>query len=305
MNTASNRSSEVNPRKLQLSLPTAKRRSNILAAGIVFTLLQAVCVHGTFGQEELNAALMNSTFEVLGPSATTPGQTTFGTVFFLGKPLENVPGKAYFVLITAAHVFDEIAGDDATLILRKKDGGNAALVSLPYPIKIRSQGVNLYTKNPDADVAAMYLAIPSDAEVHLLSIDGLVDDSTLERLNVHPGDELSCLGFPLNISLNGFPVLRSGTLASYPITPSKTTKTYYYAFHVFPGNSGGPVYYSFLNRIYGGSAHLADVQQGVIGLVSQMAKSTTPGFENAEIDIGLVVPSSYIKDTLKLLPPKP
>src|SRR6202020_583083 len=103
----------------------------------------------------------------------------------------------------------------ATLILRKKDGDGFSKVA--YPIKIRRKGVKLYVKNPDADVAAMYTSLPNEFNFQFLPTQFLADDATLEHLEVHPGDELFCLGFPLAIDFNGFPVLRTGTLASYPI----------------------------------------------------------------------------------------
>ena len=133
----------------------------------------------------------------------------------------------------------------------------------------------------------------------------LADDATLERLQVHPGDELFCLGFPLGADLNGFPILRTGTLASYPITPSKVVKKYYYDFHVFPGNSGGPVYFSFLNRIYGNATHLGSNDQGVIGLVIEQVGSALPEFKDLPLDVSRVVPSSYIRETVALLPEIP
>ncbi len=251
------------------------------------------------GSQELNTALMNSTFEIFGPS-TEVGKTTFGTVFFLGRPLRTDPKRGSYVLITAAHVLDEISGDTATLVLRKKDV-TGALNKLPYLIAIRSQGTKLYVKNPDADVAAMFVRIPTGAEPMLLPTSSLVDDAVLEHLEIHPGDELLCLGFPLAVDVHGFPVVRSGLLSSYPITPSKTVKQYYYNFHIFPGNSGGPVYFSFSNRIFNGATNVG-LRQGVIGLVSQQVASALPEFKDVPLDIAIVVPSSYIQDTIAMLP---
>ena len=168
-----------------------------------------------------------------------------------------------------------------------------------------STGPNLYVKNPDADVAAMYVPIPEGTAFDLLPMVFLADDARLTRLEMHPGDELQCLGFPLAISLNGFPVIRSGLLASYPITPTKVVRQLYYNFHTFPGNSGGPVYFSFFNRVYGGSTHLGDTEQGIIGLVSQQVTSRLPGYESTPLDISIIVPSSYIIDTIDMLPDTP
>ena len=219
------------------------RAVRLLIAALVVLAIQ---IPAAFSQD-ISTLLMNSTFEIAGPDAM-PGKQTFGTVFLLGKPMKEDPKRAYFVLVTAAHVLDAISGDVATVLLRHKDeNGNYTL--LPTQIEVRHNGASLYVKNPDADVAAMYIRIPEAAAFDLLSIALLADDNRLNRAGVHPGDELQCLGFPLAINLNGFPVIRSGLLASYPITPTKVVRQLYYNFHTFPGNSGGPVYFSFLSRI--------------------------------------------------------
>ena len=282
----------LNTTKIALCLP-------LIVALSLYATLPTSCA----GQE-LNTALMNSTFEIFGPSSARPGETTFGTVFFLGKPLPTAPDRSYFVMITAAHVLDEISGDVATLNLRRKDA-TGAFITVPFNIRIRNAGANLYVKGRDADVAAMYQILPQELDLKLIPLAVLADDDRVQELEIHPGEELSCLGFPLGISLQGFPVLRTGTLASYPLVPSRQVQTYVYAFHVFPGNSGGPVYFSFSGRIYGKALRLGDVQAGIIGLVSQQVNSMMPGFEHAQIDLSIIVPSSYIKDTVALLPDKP
>jgi len=229
--------------------------------------------------QDINTLLMKSTFELRGPAAT-PGQSSVGTVFILGKPHKDDPKQADCVLVTAAHVLDDVVGDEAELLLRYENGDGSFRTEL-FSISIRSKGANLYRKNPDVDVAVMYVRLPSQVNLQLLPISLLATDETVNTLEIHPGDELLCLGFPLAVDLNGFPLIRAGTLASYPLTPSKSIKIYYYNFHIFPGNSGGPVYFSFSNRVYkGGMTHIG-VQQGLLGLVSQQVKSTQPGYQEA------------------------
>jgi hypothetical protein len=253
--------------------------------------------------QELNTLLMNSTFEVLGPSRAEAGKINGGTVFVLGRPIKDEPGRGYNVLITAAHVLDEIAGDDAVLLLRNRNAAGM-YEKFQYPFKIRKYGSDLYYKHADADVAAMYVNLPR-LDITLLTTDRLVGDVEMQRLEIHPGDVLFCLGFPLFADNNGFAVLRGGVIASYPLTPAKTVKQYLYDFHVLPGNSGGPVYFSYLNRTYGGAVHLGDTVQGVVGLVVQLANSPLPEFKGIPLDVGVVVPAAYIIDTLALLPEAP
>src|SRR5205807_2003788 len=68
---------------------------------------------------ELNTILMESTFRIHGPSKEANDKVSFGTVFLMGKPIPDTT-KAYYVLITAAQVLNEIKGETGTLTLREK-----------------------------------------------------------------------------------------------------------------------------------------------------------------------------------------
>ncbi len=251
---------------------------------------------------ELNTVLMKSTFKLVGPAAG--GKIDFGTVFLIGKPTKDNPLRSWYVLVTAAHVLDNVLGDKATLMLHHENP-DGTFRDEPYDIAIRDKGKNLYVTNPDADVAAMYLAFREGAQPPLLlPLSVLVTDERLKQLKLHPGDELLCLGFPAFVNVDSFPVIRSGILASYPLTPSKTIKTYYYNFRVFPGNSGGPVYFSYSTRRFGDALHAGPID-GVIGLVSQQVNSTLPEYSSRELDISIIVPSSFIIDTISMLPEGP
>ena len=58
------------------------------------------------------------------------------------------------------------------------------------------------------------------------------------------------LGFPRGLAANaaGFPILRAGRVASYPVAPARIFPTFLLDFSVFPGNSGGPVFMSGPSR---------------------------------------------------------
>jgi S1-C subfamily serine protease len=268
--------------------------SVVLLLGIVF------CCFSTASGQDINTLLMNSTFKISG--SAEKGGTSTGTVFILGKPLKEDPKKGSYILITAGHVLDEIIAEDATLEMRRKNS-DGTFTADPITLKIRRLGLPLYTKHPSADVAAMYVELPTDVAIDLLPTSFLADDDRISALEVHPGDELLCLGFPLAIDFNAFPVIRSGLLASYPLTPTRAVKSFYYNFHVFPGNSGGPVYFAFANRVFAGGTHIG-IEQGIIGLVTQQLSSNLPGYQAAQLDIAVIVPSSFILDTIALLPAK-
>lgn len=246
---------------------------------------------------------MHSTFLIVGPT-NVPNQITFGTVFLMGIPYKNDPKVAHIVIVTAAHVFEGINGDTATLQLRRKmaDGTYA---TFPFQFQIRKSGRPLYVRHPTADVAAMYGDIPDEVPMTGLSPDSLVTDKSLDELEFHPGDDAHILGFPAMVgTAGGFPILRVGRIASYPLTPMKHVKQWVFDAHVFNGNSGGPVYFTWVNRFYKHGLHLG-VAQGVLGLVIQEGHSILPEFANRDMDYGIVVPAEFIKETLDMLPPPP
>ena len=111
---------------------------------------------------ELNRILMESTFMIQGQSAQGP---TLGTAFIIARPIPNTkPQRGNFVLVTAAHVLEEMQGDDAVLNLRRRvDEGTNSWVGVPYPLKIRTNGKPNWVRNPEADVAVMYINGPPDS----------------------------------------------------------------------------------------------------------------------------------------------
>jgi len=252
---------------------------------------------------ELNSILMRSTFKI-------QGEGSVGTAFILGKPIKDKPGRAYYVLITAAHVLEKMKGKKAVLFLRKKRGSSFEKIS--WSIPIRKENQNLWVKHPEADVSAMYVNLPTNIDIALLTIDMLADDSIFKKYEIHPGDELFCLGYPLTLEANpaGFPILRSGKIASYPIIPSKETKYFLFDFEIFPGNSGGPVYFVQSGRMIGRAMTVGTIQF-IAGLVSQEHIATEKIkslYEEQMIKhplaLAKVIHASFIKETIELLPSK-
>jgi len=249
---------------------------------------------GPAAAEDLNVLLMGSTFRIAGP-AKGEGKISVGTVFFIGRPLKSSPGRASYVMVTAGHVLQDITGDEAVLWLRRKKA-DGSFEALEHRLRIRSKGAPLWTQPPGADVAVMYVPLPNEAHVVLLSKDLLANDQMMMQYEVHPGDELLSLGFPFGLSANnaGFPILRSGKIASYPLVPAKKYPTFLYDFQVYEGNSGGPVY-STGSRAIGGQA--ARPVNFIAGLVSQHAS-----IDGQRLQLAAVVPAQFIRDAIDSLP---
>jgi len=278
---------------------------------LTFFTIPVLCYPKTSSALDINIQLMESTFKITGISKKEPTKAVIGTVFIIGLPLKNQlgqpgqPRQAYNVLVTAAHVLDDISGDDAIIFLRTKES-DGSFKKFAHQIKIRDKGKPYYVKHDNADVAAMYVKIPPEIKIPLISTDLLADDNIFEKYEIHPGDELLCLGYPLIAEANtaGFPILRSGKISSYPITPKKTVKTFLFDFNIFGGNSGGPVYMSYKERYYGNLYHLADNIQYIAGLVSEQVNALHE-FNDQPLALAKVVPAQFIKETINLLPENP
>ena len=82
---------------------------------------------------------------------------------------------------------------------------------------------------------------------------------------------MMALGFPRGLAANqaGFPILRSGRVASFPVAPAKSFPTVLLDFTVFPGNSGGPVFMSQAARRRVGATENGQDVQFIAGLLTQ------------------------------------
>lgn len=254
---------------------------------------------------EINTTLMETTFLISGPSSR-PGEETksrCGTGFVMmrqGKPDTDV---GLWVLITAKHVFEDIRGDTATVGLRMRNTNRDTMVA-PLSLKIRDNGKSLYAEHPTADVAAIDVPFQDKTIIYELASgiatpNWLASDQFLDDIGIHPGDELLTLGYPFCMPANdaGYPVLRSGKIASYPILPLAKSGKILYDFRVYPGNSGGPVYFSYLDRPYKGKIQLGTMYQKLFGLVTQQASP----INDVDPSLGIIVPSIYIKQTIDKL----
>lgn len=278
-----------------------------------FLLVLLAALRGSAQQADLNVVLMQSTFMLEGNSAT-PGMIWRGTGFVLVRPnpgtapdATSIGGRA--VLVTANHVLKDMVGTTATIYLRTHEAATDRWVERRARFRIRSgNGEPLWKKHPEADIAVMYVRLPFQPEM-VISTALLATDDLLKGNRMAPGVELNCLGYPLGFEgPEGFPILRTGVIASYPLVPTKTTKNFLFDFRVFAGNSGGPVY--FKQQEMRGSATMCCGAQFIMGLVTDEEIVTTPegqqetykGVKVQQLSIGWVVHASLIADAIAMLP---
>jgi len=249
--------------------------------------------------------MVSSTFKIVVGNSS-------GTAFVLGKPVPwaNTNNLSSMVLITAAHVLNNSQSSNATIFLRiKKDD---IYEKREYTIRTRANGTNLWVQHPNADIAVMPITLPMDTfGAPIPSTELLLSDREVKEEQIHIGDELRVLGYPLGMEANefGFPILRSGRIASYPLTPANKIHSFLLDFRVFPGNSGGPVYILDQRQYLGGSPETVTTR-AILGLISEEAQfketvnsMTETMVKTHDLGLGVVIPAQLIKETIDLLPP--
>jgi hypothetical protein len=213
----------------------------------------------------------------------------------LGSGLRTVGTGFRVVLITANHVFEKMKGDKATVGFRVQTADGSWSYA-PQKIAIRQGGQELWTHHAVRDVAAIRIVAPPAFAKAAIPLAWLAGDDAMTRYALSPGDEMMTLGFPQGLSANtaGFPILRAGKVASYPLGPSTAFPTFLLDFHVFPGNSGGPVFLEPHMTTQPGAekppTHL------IAGLLTQEVEV---GAEN--LGIGIVTQARFVRETLAML----
>lgn len=228
--------------------------------------------------------LMQSTVKI--EQSIGNGLSVSGTAFVVAASAPD--GSPRLILVSANHVFGRMPGDKMRVGFRNWSPDHGWKYA-PAQVRIRgAAGEPLWTRHPTQDIAA--LRLPNGVITAAIPISELPGERALEKLQVQPGDEMMVLGFPRGIAANdaGFPILRSGKVASYPLSPADRYPTYLVDFDVFAGNSGGPVY------IRGSNSRLAATVV-ITGMLTQQIK-----YREQRLAIGNVTQADFISETVSL-----
>lgn len=221
------------------------------------------------------------------------GVRTVGTGFLVAST--SATGEPRTILVTAKHVLAGMPGEEANIGYRAADAGGTWRYA-PQAVKIRDEtGEPLWTGHPARDVAAMVIEAPPEFAKAAIPAGYLAAGDAYAERNISPGDEMMVLGYPRGVASNnaGFPILRSGKVASYPVSP-KVFPTFLLDFSVFPGNSGGPVFITRRGAIKAGGT--ATAQPLITGILTQQVQ-----MNDERLEIGIVIHSKYVLETLDLL----
>lgn len=237
-------------------------------------------------EPDLTIELMNATVQIEQPAA--PGQRTVGTAFLVDAPRPD--GSPRTVLVTARHVLERMTGDEARIGWRMQ-AGDGGWRYAAEPVPIRAAGVPLWTQHPQYDVAVMEVKAPETFARAAIPLAWLAGERAFDDWGVGPGDEMMTVGYPLGQSSNraGFPILRTGRVASYPVSPVSAYPTFLMDITVLSGNSGGPVFMAEYGRRRPGTEN----PQGafVAGVLTRQL----------ELEIGVVTHAVYVREAIGLL----
>lgn len=253
------------------------------------------------GDDNLSTQLIHATFKIAG------GETR-GTAFVLSRI--KAPGQPQSVLVTTAHSFEQMKTDSIRLTVRKP-AANESFEKQEVEIPIRREGKPLWTKHPEQDVAALDVALPAEIVPTSLPVSLLASDESLKQYDVQPGDLLRCVGFPhaaqFEANAAGFPVVRIGCLASFPILPTRQTKTFLADINAFEGDSGAAVYLDDPHGLTSGDPQAGPARL-ILGMVvgqilidEKFANIYQSGQFRHRMALAVVVHASAIRETIELL----
>jgi hypothetical protein len=251
--------------------------------------------------EDFSTLLMRGTVKVANPKST-------GTGFVLTQPGADATKKERLVLVTAAHVFEKMAGNEASVIFRTREA-EGVYKKRPLKLNIRLGDKPMWTKHPTEDVAVIAIEPPAGADVPRIGVDLLATDEALKKHAVAPGNRVSFLGYPHQVEGNeaGFSILRSGPIATFPLWPTKTNKKFMVSANTFEGDSGSPVCLAERRR-EPGKSEPQEVRL-ILGLViqhyfykeeSRLVYSTSS--MKHLLGLGVVIQAPFISETLERLP---
>ena len=241
---------------------------------------------------DLSVDLIKATVQLEQPLGD--GTRTVGTAFLIDAPTPD--GKPRTVLVTAGHVFDRMPIASARIGYRVQTADGGWRYD-PTPLTIRTDDKPMWTRHPDRDVAAIVIQAPPEFARAAIPLAWLAGDETFSQYALGPGDEMMALGFPRGLAANqaGFPILRSGRVASWPIGPSSAFPTFLLDFSVFPGNSGGPVFMAEGARRRPGATETREVQF-IAGMLTQQVE-----LSGERLEIGIVTQARFIRETIAML----
>lgn len=252
--------------------------------------------HGALAADahDCHVQLMRATVKVAHERSTATG--------FLVRQSRPAEGDR-ILLVTATHVLTATTGPAAALEFRfpLADG---SFERRRQPLPVRDGDRPLWTAHPREDVAILPVTLPAEVTGAALPFDCLASEESVIQQRIHPGEALFLLGYPHRTEANslGFPILRQGTIASYPLVPIAAHPTFLFSGNTFEGDSGGPLYR--VGHTSDGTARilLLGLMHGQRFLDEDMTMVYGSTKLRHRLGLGIVVQADFIRQTIALVP---
>jgi hypothetical protein len=231
---------------------------------------------------------------------TNPGSTA--TCFVVACPTNGDSEPPPLVLVTAGHVLEKTHGEKCRLVLRQPQP-DGTFTRQEVEFRVRDAEEPLWVKHPDVDVAALRLDLPDPTLVQAIPLAAILKADALAEEICHSGDDVRVLSYPAQVEANGagFPIVRQGAIASFPLTPVPPHRTFLIDFNTCAGDSGGPV-------LLDPAATGAQEQTLVLGLVigqhmheERFKLTYEETVVRHRLGIGIAVHGEFIHQTVALL----
>lgn len=223
----------------------------------------------------------------------TDGQNG-GTGFIVAS--DKKEGTNQLLLVTAAHVLKKMSSPTCTLVLRACSE-KGEFVRKEMPLTLRDGEKPRWVNHPEMDVAVMAVTLSKDIALQPFGAEQIATSAFAEDGRLHVGQDVFIPCFPAKTEANaaGWPILRKGMVATYPLHPLNKAKTFFVDYSHFGGDSGSPV------------VGWIDKKPIVVGLVISMQRQedrvTTPFEEKTvymPLGLAVAVQAPFIRETIDL-----
>lgn len=226
---------------------------------------------------------------------------TKGTAFVIQRPQPGDAKQTQLVLVTAAHAFEKMKGNEASLTLRSKSP-EGEWTTTAWTIEIRREDKPLWVRHAELDVAVLLLPQP-DKPINFIPLAALATAAEWKSINPEPGAIVRCVGFPhashFKPDQSGFPLTRLGCIASFPLLPLDKHPNFLVDYNTFEGDSGGPVY---LDAEGDRPARIVGLVHAQHFLDERYELVYQQGLIRKRLGLAIVVNSQAILDTIAKLP---
>lgn len=240
--------------------------------------------------------------QAMGATFRVAGANSSGSSFLVRLPPLPEAAAQRYVLVTAAHVLEAMAGTECQLILRRAEA-DGRYARFEHTIPIRDNDQPRWRRHADVDLAVLPVELPAEAAVQAFDLAQIADETALADRRVHVGLPTWVAGFPAGMEGNesGWPVLRHGTIASFPLHPLSAARTIFVNAQTFPGDSGAPVVAVDEAAAGGPALRLIGIS---VGMQRQTDRSVLPFEEmtmHTPLGMAIVVQAAFLLELLRPL----